>query len=103
MDLTNVIIGPVVTEKAERLKADKVHTYTLWVSPRATKIEVRGALERYFDVQVKSVRVMHTQEKTKLYGQGKVMQKRPSRKKVLVRLTPKSKTLDIAAFQTQSA
>lgn len=103
MDLSRVIIGPVVTEKAERLKAGATtHVYTLWVSPTATKIEVRAALERFYDVQVRSVRVMHTQAKTRALGQGRVMEKRHAGKKVLVTLAPKSKALDLAAFQVHS-
>jgi large subunit ribosomal protein L23 len=104
MELSRVIIGPVVTEKAERLKAgDKTHVYTLWVSPDCTKIEVRKALERFYDVSVSSVRAMRTQAKTRALGAGKMMEKRHAGKKVLVTLTPKSKALDLAAFQVQSS
>jgi large subunit ribosomal protein L23 len=108
MDLSRVIVGPVVTEKAERLKAgsgakDSTHTYTLRVAPTATKIDVKNALKLFYDVDVVSVRVMKTQAKSRDLGAGKSMEKRHSYKKALVTLGKKSKALDIAAFQTISS
>jgi len=46
MNLTQVIQGDIVTEKAERLKGEKVHV--LKVHPKATKIDVGNALRRSF-------------------------------------------------------
>ncbi len=100
MDLSRVIIAPVVTEKAERLKAgDKVHTYTLRVDPAATKIDVKNALKTFFDVEVTKVRIIKTQAKRRDLGAGKMMEKRHAFKKALVTLSAKSKALDISAFQ----
>lgn len=102
MDLSRIILGPVVTEKAERLKAgDARHAYTLWVSSAATKVDVRNALKRFYGVETAKVRVMHTQPKTRLLGQGKLMEKRHAGKKVIVTLLKDSKPLDLAAFQKQ--
>jgi len=98
MDLSHVIIGEVVTEKAGRLKANR--TYTLHVAPKATKIDVKAALSRYYDVEVTSVRVMRTTSKTRRFGRGDVMIKRKPKKKVMVTLSTKSKTLDIASFKS---
>jgi len=103
MDLSRVIVGPVVTEKAERLKAGSgsgAHTYTLRVSPDATKVDVRNALEMFYDVEVSSVRIIKTQAKTRDLGAGRSMEKRHAFKKALVTLGKKSKPLDISAFQT---
>ena len=50
MQLTSVIIGPVVTEKAERQKT--MGTYTIVVHPAATKIDVKNALRKFYDVEV---------------------------------------------------
>lgn len=100
MDLTRVIYGPIVTEKAERLKA-MLKTYVLRVDPAATKVDVKNALKQHFDVQVAHVRVMHVSAKTRdLGGQGGTMEKRHPYKKMLVTLTKDSKALDLAAFQT---
>ena len=104
MDLSRVIIGPVVTEKSERLKAgETVHAHTLWVSPDATKIEISKALKLHYDVDVAKVRVISTQPKTRDLGGGKMMEKRHAGKKAIVTLKKKSKALDVAAFQTTSA
>ncbi len=100
MDLTRVIISPVITEKAERLKATPgAKVYTMIVAKFATKIDVRNALKRFYDVDVKHVRVSRVQPKTRMVGAG-TMEKRHTMKKVMVTLTKDSKALDLAAFQT---
>jgi large subunit ribosomal protein L23 len=109
MDLTRVIIGSIVTEKAERLKAaegvkgSKRRTYTVRVASTATKIDIRNALKMFYDVDVDTVRVMRVQAKTRQLGMGNVMEKRKPYKKALVTLTADSKAFDIAAFDTHSA
>ncbi len=99
MDLSRIIIGPVVTEKAERLKAGDVHTYTLHVAPHATKIDVKNALKTFYDIDVAAVRIIKTQPKVRDLGAGRTMEKRHAFKKALVTLAKKSKALDISAFQ----
>lgn len=96
--LSSVIIGPVSTEKAEAMKSRR--TYILRVQPSATKISVKQALKRYFDVDVDSVRVLRTVPKRRIIGQGRIMEKRHREKRMIVSLTPKSKVLDLAAFRT---
>ena len=96
MDLTRVIIGPVVTEKAERLKMNR--TYTLKISHDATKVDVKNALRKFFDVEVASVRVHRTRAKTRMAGVREIVKRKPA-KKVMVTLAPKSKALDIAQFK----
>lgn len=98
MELSQVVVGAIVTEKAERLKGVN-RTYTIRVAPRATKIDVRNALEKFYDVDVTSVRVMRMPSKTRAVGRGKVITKRKPFKKVMVTLSPKSKPLDIANFK----
>lgn len=98
MELSQVVVGPVVTEKAERQKAVS-RTYTIRVAPRATKIDVSNALTKYYDVEVTSVRVMRMPSKTRAVGRGKVITKRKPFKKVMVTLSKKSKPLDIANFK----
>jgi len=98
MNLSRVIVGPVATEKAERLKGVN-RTHTIRVAPKATKIEVRNALSRYYDVEVTSVRSMRCPGKVRLYGRGQYLTKRKPFKKVMVTLAEKSKELDIANFK----
>ncbi len=97
MDLSRIILGPVVTEKAERLKAKNI--YTIKVSGGATKIDVKNALRRYYDVDVHSVNVLNTRPKGRSVGNGKFMEKRHRSKHMLVRLAAKSKALDLATFK----
>ncbi|MBU2213065.1 50S ribosomal protein L23 [Patescibacteria group bacterium] len=97
MDLSRVILGSIVTEKAERLKVGR--TYTLKVANAATKIDVKAALKRYYDVEAESVRVMRVVAKSRAIRRG-MMQKRHPYKKVMVTLNKQSKTLDIASFKT---
>lgn len=98
MDLTRVIIGSVVTEKAERQKAAR--TYTLRVAPDATKIDLKNALKRFYDLDVASVRVLRTRPKHRRFGAGRLMEKRHREKRMIVTLAAKSKPLDLATFKT---
>lgn len=98
MNLTQVIQGDIVTEKAERLKGQKVHT--LKVHPKATKIDVGNALRRYYGVEPAAVRIVKVRAKTRTVGRGKSIQKRDASKRALVTLSAKSKSLDLSNFQT---
>lgn len=99
MELTSVILGPVVTEKAEASKASRV--YVLRVHPHATKVDVKNALRRYYDVDVASVRALRTVPKSRLTAKGP-MEKRHRSKRMMVRLASKSKPLDLSRSSTVS-
>lgn len=97
MDLMRVIVGPVVTEKAERLKATPgKHVLTVHVAPTATKIDVKRAVEFLYDVKVDSVRVIKIQPKTRVLSAHSTMEKRHAGKKALVTLSADSKPIDLA-------
>ncbi|MAE68347.1 50S ribosomal protein L23 [bacterium] len=98
MDLSRVIVGPVETEKSERMKASD-RTYTIKVAPNATKIDVKSALKKYYDIDATSVRVMRTTSKARTVGRGKVIRKRKPYKKAMVTISQKSKPLDVANFK----
>ena len=57
MDPYGVIIRPLHNEKSVR-DVETRHSYHFEVSPRATKADIRGALEKVFEVKVASVRTM---------------------------------------------
>lgn len=63
-DPRKVILRPVVTEKmtflTERTNKEGVaqNAYAFQVNPRATKIEIRQAVEAIFNVKVKAVRTL---------------------------------------------
>ncbi|MFO7638661.1 MAG: 50S ribosomal protein L23 [bacterium] len=64
---SEVIVGALVTEKSERLKAD-FNQYTFRVVTGATKVEVRQAVEKLFKVHVTDVRVMNYLGKKRRMG-----------------------------------
>lgn len=97
MDLSRVILGPVVTEKAEHQRAT-AKTYWLRVSPRATKVDVKAALKRVYDVDADSVQIMRVRGKIRAISRTRTMQKRHPYKRAIVRLAPKSKALDLTSF-----
>ncbi|PIR52974.1 50S ribosomal protein L23 [Candidatus Peregrinibacteria bacterium CG10_big_fil_rev_8_21_14_0_10_49_10] len=97
MDLSRVILGPVVTEKAEGQKLS-VKTYWLRVSPRASKVDVKAALKRVYDVDAASVRMLRVGGKVRAIGRTRTMQKRHPYKRAIVTLTAKSKALDLTSF-----
>jgi large subunit ribosomal protein L23 len=80
---TRVILSHVVTEKAERLKAEQSR-YTFKVARTANKIEVREAVERLFKVHVREVRVMNYMGKMR--RMGRFEGRRPDWKKAVVTL-----------------
>jgi ribosomal protein L23 len=97
MDSTRIILGPVLTEKSERLKGDS--TYTLRVHPQATKVDIFTALRKHFGVDVQSVRIQNVHSKWRR-GRAQVwIRKRDPVKLARVTLKPKSKALDLANFQ----
>ncbi len=98
MDLTRVILGEVATEKAERLKAKKVHT--LKINSKATKVDVKSALRRHYGIEPTSVRIVKVCPKKRLIARGRSVQKRDPVKRALVTLSQKSKAFDITKFQT---
>lgn len=99
MELSQVILGPVVTEKAERMKTAASKTYVLRIADAATKIEVKDALKKFYDLDVTQVRVLRTVPKTRAFGRGGVMQKRHRSKRAMVTLSQKSKSLDLSSFK----
>ena len=98
MELSQIILGQIVTEKSERQK-NALKTYTLKVNPQATKIDVKNALKKFYDIDAVSVRVMRVGPKSRAYGRGNTMEKRHRFKKALVTISAKSKALDIANFK----
>ncbi len=81
--LMQVLIAPYVSEKATRL-ADSVRCHVFRVVPDATKAEIRGAVEKMFEVRVDSVNVVNMKGKSK--GLGRRRGRRKHWKKAYVAL-----------------
>ncbi len=78
-----IIIRPLLTEKSSAA-ADETNTYAFAVGSDATKIEIKEAVERLFEVRVKTVRTMVVRGKIKRFGRH--FGKRPNWKKAYVTL-----------------
>jgi len=63
--LYQVIVSPVVTEKATRL--NEISQVTFRVSLDATKPEIKAAVEKLFDVKVEAVNTVVMKGKTKRF------------------------------------
>lgn len=85
-----IIIQPLITERS--MDGMEQKKYSFKVAKKATKSEVKKAIEKLFDVQVKKVNTMVMPGKTKRVG---VHTGRTSDwKKAVVTLTEESKTIE---------
>ena len=66
-DLHNIIKAPCLTEKATVVQ-EMQGTVVFKVDPRANKIEIKQAVEKLFDVKVKSVKTVAMRGKQKRMG-----------------------------------
>ena len=78
----DIIQAPVVSEKAYAGMERGV--YSFWVSPKATKTEIKDAVQRAFGVQVVGISTMNVPGKRKRVG--RFTGHRNDRKKAIVRL-----------------
>ena len=91
MNMTEVIRGPLVTEKAAMLK-DEHRTVCFRVALNANKTEIKSAVEKLFGVKVESVRTVRMNGKLKRYGRFEG--KRPNWKKAFVTLREGEKMIE---------
>ena len=82
MNISRVLKAPVVTEKSTLLQEQG--KYVFKVDLRATKRDIKRAIEDAFDVEVKSVNTLRTHGKVKTYGRNRT--KQPDTKKAIVTL-----------------
>ncbi len=87
-DPREVLVRPLVTEKATTLKDDQ-NQVSFQVAMDANKVEIRYAVETIFKVKVTDVRTQVVFGKEK--RMGRYLGRRPSWKKAVVRLHPDSK------------
>ena len=65
--LLKVLRAPLISEKAT-MTAEKANTVVFKVAIDATKKEIKAAVEKLFEVEVKSVNTLITKGKTKRQG-----------------------------------
>ena len=83
MNTTQVVLGPVVTEKGT-LVSEVGNQVVLRVHPQANKVEIRRAVEQLFGVRVEGVRTSRVLGKTRRVGRH--VGRRPTWKKAYVTL-----------------
>ena len=84
-DIIHIIRRPVVTEKAA-LAQQNLNAHVFEVDKRATKLQVKQAVEAVFNVKVRSVHTMVMPHRRKRYGRQIGMV--PRWKKAIVTLAP---------------
>ena len=91
MNSYDIIIRPIITERAMSAVADK--KYVFEVAKNAGKIEIKKAVEEIFGVKVASVNTLNVPGKHKRMGMARPGMTR-SWKKAYVQLTADSKTIE---------
>ena len=81
--LMNVVLAPVVSEKSTFV-ADKNRQYVFRVADRATKPEIKAAVELMFKTKVEDVTVLNVRGKERRFG--RFSGRRRNWKKAYVRL-----------------
>lgn len=99
----DILKSPVVTEKSVILKEESSEedsnrnqgqVLTFKVDKKATKIDIKGAVEEIFNVKVASVRTIQYEGKMK--RRGRIEGRRPSWKKAYVTLRKGEPMVDYA-------
>lgn len=81
-ELADLILQPIVTEKATFLMEE--NKYVFEVAPKATKPEIKAAIESLFDVKVAKVNTMNPPRKKRRVG--RFIGFKPQYKKAIVTL-----------------
>jgi len=91
MEPQRIIVRPLITEKATRLK-EGANTICFEVDPSANKIEIARAVQKLFGVKVARVRVANREGKLK--RMGRFIGRRKAWKKAYVRLAAGEKPIE---------
>ena len=76
----DVIVSPVITEKATNLTEQNKVVFR--VAPKATKPQIKEAVEKLFDVKVKSVNTLVREGKKKIF-KGRPGQRSDSKRAIV--------------------
>jgi len=82
MKINDIIISPILTEKATKLANSKVYSFI--VNQKATKGSVKEALESLYKVKTASIRIISRKGKIKRVGRKSIAKQMPDRKIALV-------------------
>ncbi len=82
-EIYDILIRPLLTEKGTNLQ-ESANVYLFEVHPNATKVEIKDAVEKVFNVRVERVRTMNILGKAKRFRRS--LGRRRSWKKAYVTL-----------------
>ena len=82
-----IIIKPLITEKADKL-GENLSKYTFLVDKKANKVEIKKAVEAWFNVDVEKVNTVIMPSKSKVRNTKSGVQRgvKPSYKKAIISL-----------------
>jgi len=84
----DILRRPIITEKSN-FQSSKLNQYVFEVHKKATKAQVKDAVETLFDVQVENVNIINVPAKRSRRARSRrVLVRRPSFKKAIVTLLP---------------
>ncbi|MDE3144858.1 50S ribosomal protein L23 [mine drainage metagenome] len=85
MKLTEVLVKPILTEKANA-QQEKLRKYSFKVDRRANKLEIKKAVEEFYGVSVVDVNtaVVPGKNKTRYTKAGFIQGQKPAFKKAMV-------------------
>jgi len=95
MNAHEIIVQPVVTEKATLLQEKQI--YAFWVNPKATKIDVKMAIKAIYGADVADVKMVNTVAKMRALKKGS-FNKRKHNRKAYITLVGKAK-LDATKYE----
>lgn len=98
MRVSEVLIRPRVTEKANA-QMEKQNRYTFVVDKRANKLEIKNAVEEFYNVKVATVHtnVVPAKNKSRYTKAGLISGRKPGFKKAIVTLV-EGDNIDLFAF-----
>lgn len=85
--LRKILLAPLLTEKSLDQKTNR-NVYVFRVRPDANKIEIKSAIEKFFDVEVTNVRTCNVKPKKR--RMGRFVGKTAAWKKAYVTVKPGS-------------
>lgn len=84
LTLYDIIRSPVTASSKALMLNNKLKKLMVYVHPDATKIQIKEAVQKLFNVQVAKVNTLMTGEKSRRIGQSLVT--RPGKKKAIITL-----------------
>lgn len=84
MNIKDVILGPVLTEKSTNLMKNQVYMFN--VNLKARKSQIKKTIEKIYKVKVNEIRIMVRKGKKKRVGRRMISKKMPNKKIAFVKL-----------------